>query len=169
MPIIRELSSEQQQQVEAYRELEHDMKHSVYFLSVEKPKHDIERYSDKYLQNDSGSNSAKIGSIQTNLTFFPMELYSVYNPNAGQPELYKKKSTFSPFNVAKFDELEKDEQQKQASADLEAEEEAEPVEEYDEEEFEAETDYNMSYFEPGDEYVDYDERGGGGDYDGDVF
>lgn len=154
------------------------MNNSVYYLTKDVSKKDIDRYSDKYKTDRQETSTVKISSIQTDLLFFPSELHSVYNPSLGIKLTQTKKVSFVPFNVGTFDELERQEEQiasleeSQGLAGGKGDEEEEivPAEEYNEEEFEEETDYNLSYFEPGDDYGDYDDGGrGGGDYDEGTF
>lgn len=124
---------------------------------------DIERYSDKYLDDSKKPSSvSKIHAIETNVALFPEELHSVYHPERAQK--VKKQIVPMGFNMLKFDDLQRiEEASEQLDDDKEPEEPEE--EDYNEEELEDETDYNHSYFDPGDNYGDYDEDGGGGDYE----
>lgn len=125
---------------------------------------EIDRYSDKYVSHlKAQDKKGNIHAVVTDLAFFPDELHSIYNHEAAlraqaQTKAQPQKATFLD-TLARLQALE------QNDACAEGEEgddpkklhdvEDEPV--YEEEELEDETDYNLSYFDNGEEYGDYDD------------
>jgi DNA-directed RNA polymerase III subunit RPC7 len=119
---------------------------------------EIDRYSDKYVSHlQAHDRRGKIHAIVTDLSFFPEELHTVYNAEKAQKMAKSqvvKQVSFTD-TLAKLKDLEGD--------DGDEEEEGAEVEEgedevvYEEEELEDETDYNVNYFDNGEEYGDYDD------------
>lgn len=139
---------------------------------------EIDRYSDKYVAHLRAQDKrGKIHAIVTDLSFFPEELHSAYNHEMAQRlhsrlKTQPKKATFLD-TLAQLRELERadgaaengggDEGEggggggggRGGDEDDEEEDEDEAV--YEEEELEDETDYNVSYFDNGEDGGDYDD------------
>ena len=129
----------------------------------------IDRYSDKYVAHlQQAERTGKIFAIDTDLSFFPEELQTVYDPEKARKlsSMPQNKAGLSFSDaLAKLKALEKTESEGKggaagAGSDEEENQEDEVV--YDEEEFEDETDYNFSYFDNGEDYGDYGDDGDDG-------
>lgn len=125
----------------------------------------FERYSDKYMTDQlAGDCKGKILAIDTCLSFFPEELHSIYNVERAQRVAKKLGGMSSRTRLgATFDEtlaklrsLEHRDQE-EGKATSEGEEDNEDKVVYEEEELEDETDYNLNYFDNGEDYGDYDD------------
>lgn len=125
----------------------------------------LERYSDKY---NYKPRREKLSAIPTAVSLLPEELQQISGlgtvssqlPSSSQQPL----KGFSYSNM--LAKLQEDEAADEGTSEQEPEAEGEADEEvYEEEELEDETDYNLSYFDNGEEYGEYydGEDGGGGE------
>lgn len=129
-----------------------------------KPKRDVERYTDKYQASEPKNNSIEWTPDWSRL---PKELcIKVRGPQKGKvrpPGKKKTKDTGKQEIIQKLETLEKKEAEGKSDEEEEkedenkkkkSEEDEEPEEEndYDEEDFEDETDYIMSYFDNGEDF-----------------
>lgn len=142
------------------------MRCSPFFLAPpDKSSLKIDRYSDKYLAHlKRAEGTGKILAITTDLSFFPEELHSVYDPEkakrmASRSQAVPQQPSFGDA-LAKLKDLESKESEAKDASDEDGEGEDEVV--YDEEEFEDETDYNLNYFDNGEDYGDYGDDGDDG-------
>lgn len=162
--------------VEMIQDIKKSFRSSPYFISLPSSltstkssaiKNDIERYSDRYIKKSSKDfDKNRISSIQTDLSCIPSELYEtrkVSNSFVGAASSTPTKRMLSETrkksileNLEKKISLDED-------GDLEGEEdekdedENDLEEQEDEDDLEDDTDYNMSYFENGDDYGDADD------------
>lgn len=131
---------------------------------------EIDRYSDRYLGNSAGGAEQRISSIQTTVSFLPDELQLMAGFGEGGVRVGKAAGTLATGKSVSFDKtlLKLDAMAKNEELNEEkirSEEDNENNDEdgsdgavFEEEDFEDDTDYNLSYFDNGEEY-------GGGDYD----
>lgn len=155
--------------VEMIQDIKKSFRSSPYFISLPSSskktnslaiKNDIERYSDRYIKKRSEDfDKNRISTIQTDLSCIPSELYENRKVSNSTPtkrilsETRKKSILESLEKKISLDEdveLEGEEDEKEDDEnDLEEQE--------DEDDLEDDTDYNMSYFENGDDYGDADD------------
>lgn len=139
------------------------MRRSPHYLTIVEKKRDIERYSDRYQL----SHQEAQGKWTPDWSRFPAELKErkAKRVRAGRPNLSAAKKKVKQEDVLKVieslektvgEEEEKDEDDKEEGEKKEGQEEEEE-EEYEEEELEEETDYNLTYFDNGEDYGDDDE------------
>ena len=100
--------------------------------------------------------------METDLSFFPEELHSVYSSSSTtqvKAASKAKKAVSIKDTLSQLEEIASKEEDKQEKDAEDEEEEADEEEAYEEEEeeFEDETDYNFSYFDNGEDYGDYDD------------
>ncbi|XP_061413962.1 DNA-directed RNA polymerase III subunit RPC7-like [Lethenteron reissneri] len=148
------------------QELRGAMKNLPYFIKPAERKKDIERYSDKYQSKGPADNAI---DWAPDWRLLPRELRiqvrkatkvkkAVVKTQLPKPEKSKKASETENLEMLKnLETLEQKEQQAPSDEDGAEEEEKEEGEEaeeevLDEEEFEEETDYVMSYFENGEDF-----------------
>jgi DNA-directed RNA polymerase III subunit RPC7 len=128
--------------------------------ALTKSGHDgIERYSDKY---EKRVRKEKLSAVPSPHHLFPDELVSCGNNNNSSAATATANKQFSFTSaIAKLQQAERDDHADPKDTADEESDGALPDEEvYEEEELEDETDYNLSYFDNGE---DYDEGGGGED------
>lgn len=129
---------------------------------------EIDRYSDKYSVSavQSAENREKLSNLETDLSFFPEELHSVYVPGLATGALSKASKVKKHISInealSHLDEIAMKEQDSANKEDEKGDndnedEEVEDENVYEEDEFEDETDYNFSYFDNGEDYGDYDD------------
>ena len=111
----------------------------------------------------------KIIAIKTDLAFLPEELHAIYNVEKAQKYAAanaRKQVSFSfGDTLAKLEKLDDEHH----PSEEKEEEEDEPQEDFeDEDDLEDDTDYNLSYFDNGEDYGGGDYDDGGGD-DGPVY
>lgn len=123
----------------------------------------LDRYADKYVTHLKASTTTnnqrgRIHTIQTDLSFFPEELQNVYNPERASKSTKPGGPRQPSFldTLAKLKDLERQDDEKQPPSKGDDEPDADQVV-YEEEELEDETDYNLTYFDNGDDYGDYDD------------
>lgn len=123
----------------------------------------VDRYSDQYRTVNT---EVKISSLGLDTSEFPEELHSVVIPN--YPSVKKRVKEGMSFGevLAKLSNSKDEENTEEKEVVDDDDEIKEDDEEIFEEEDEEDNDYCQSYFDAGDDYVDYD--GGGGD-DGPEF
>lgn len=107
--------------------------------------------------------------METDLSFFPDELHSVYVPGLASGALAKASKAKKPVvslneTLSHLDEIAMKEEEQDGSAAKEEDKNGDEEDEenddeavYEDEEFEDETDYNFSYFDNGEDYGDYDD------------
>lgn len=141
------------------------MKTLPFYVRPAAPKKDVERYSDKYQNNEPTDNTIEWNPDWKRL---PKELrIRVRKPQRVDPSLSveapmgpkpsKKGRADKEEIILKLETLEKKEDEvssdeEEGEKKKQEEEVQEGEEEYDEEEFEEETDYIMSYFDNGEEF-----------------
>lgn len=156
------------------------LKLSASFRPLKSDKAKIDRYSDKYLShlNSLKDRKESLSSIKTNLDFFPDELHSVYGFSGTLEgnKIKRQKSSSSSLSVSfnetisQLDHLAQKESTAEDASDEDGAERGEKNEdgedvdgvegEIEDEEFEDDTDYNVSYFDNGDDFNgDYDDNG----------
>jgi len=114
----------------------------------------------------------RLNTLDIDLSFFPEELHSVYGSTSSSKKPARstadRKVTFTD-TLARLQELESQEASR-PKTDKDDEETANADEEEveEEEELEDDTDYNLNYFDNGEDYGDYD-GGGVGDGEGPVY
>nr|XP_032823315.1 DNA-directed RNA polymerase III subunit RPC7-like isoform X1 [Petromyzon marinus] len=150
------------------QELRGAMKNLPYFIKPAERKKDIERYSDKYQSKGPADNAIDWAPdwrllprelrIQVRKATKATREKAVVKTQVPKPEKSKKASESENLEMLKnLETLEQKEQQAPSDEDGAEEEEKEEGEEaeeevLDEEEFEEETDYVMSYFENGEDF-----------------
>jgi hypothetical protein len=144
--------------------LDNLFKLSPYYLTPTNTKQNepvVDRYSDRYR---TVNNEVKLSSLGLDTNDFPEELHSVIIPNYSSIKKRVKEGMSFGDALAKLS-TSKEEENTEEKEDVDEEikeDEEEPFEEEDEED----NDYCQSYFDAGDDYVDYD---GGGGEDGPEF
>lgn len=110
----------------------------------------VERYSDRY---NAPLKKEKLYQISCPIDLFPAEL--IGDRMDGKMERVASKFSFAAA-LAKLDDIKEQPEEEETEDEQEIDEEH-----YEEEELEDETDYNLSYFDNGEEYGDYDGDDGG--------
>ena len=140
--------------------LRNSMVESFAYIRAPSVKRDIARYSDKYrICNNHGSHRALLQNIPNWFNRLPTELHLKKTSRAGKK---KSKKTEKAINLDVLDSKEKEELAGGVTSD-EEEEGKEDEEEYDDEDEEGEGDYQLTYFDPGDNF-EGDEDDNLGDY-----
>ncbi|KAM9243621.1 DNA-directed RNA polymerase III subunit RPC7-like isoform 2-T2 [Dugong dugon] len=140
------------------QELRGAMRQLPYFIRPAVPKRDVERYSDKYQMSGPIDNAIDWNpdwrrlprELKIRVRKLQKERTTILLPKRPPKTPEDKEET-----IQKLETLEKKEEEVTSEEDEEKgeeEEKEEEEEEYDEEEHEEETDYIMSYFDPGEDF-----------------
>lgn len=158
-PLPLQIGEEAEYMLALKQEFRGTMKTLPFYIRPAAPKKDVERYSDKYQNNDSAD---KTTEWNPDWKCLPKELrVHVKRPLSEKRSAVPKQSKGPKVDkdiIHKLETLEKKEEEvssgeEEGEKKKTEEEEAEGgEEEYDEEEFEEETDYIMSYFDNGEEF-----------------
>ncbi|NWV12722.1 RPC7 polymerase, partial [Ptilonorhynchus violaceus] len=154
-PVPLKTGEEEDYMLALKQDLRGTMKKMPYFLTVEEEHQAIERYSQKYQDNDKEQETWTPDWRRLPREIKPKKA----NKKGAKPKKAKNSELKSNLDVIKkIEELEKKDEEEEKSEDekdkrkdKEGEDDEEP-EEYDEEEHEEENDYISSYFEDGDDF-----------------
>lgn len=155
--------------------LDSKMRTSSFFRPIKSTQNKIDRYSDKYLSHiaSAADRRERLNTINTDLSFFPEELHVVYAADrklsstsssmAGAKRSVSFKETLSHLDaIAQKEETAGDDGEDKPKKEGGEDDQDDDLEvDFEDEEFEDDTDYNLSYFDNGeDNGGDYDEGGG---------
>eukprot|EP01135_Chromosphaera_perkinsii_P002996 Nk52_evm18s232 gene=Nk52_evmTU18s232 len=156
---------------------------SMYFIPCQTQKNDVERYSDRYKGEDSGNKRRMLLCYSSSLRekYFPSELVAAaeqggykrkLSSRRFEPTIKRRSTNFSKTSVISestedirqnLEKLEKKETTKSANQKQNQNQQNDPDDEvleddyYDEEEVEEGTDYNLSYFDNGEDFIGEDD------------
>ncbi|KAK7116082.1 hypothetical protein V1264_001827 [Littorina saxatilis] len=152
--------------IELKQEFLEKFRQSPFYLTMDEKKHEIERYSDRYQSNQQEQKEKWV----PDWSMFPAELKPKKRKaqSTGRPNLKAARRTLGTDDVlSKLENLEKstlaenagneegdEEEEEKEEEDREGDEE----EENDEGDEEEETDYNVNYFDNGENYGDDDDE-----------
>lgn len=174
MPQPRDaISRDEVRWCELHREIDARFKSSSYYLRASSTipglgKKALEKYSDKYAADTSTLVAAKVGGIDTDVSFFPEELHACLGSKSSHGVISQAKRkqtvsiTFEEQLLAKLHSLESLDAKEHLGSAQERGGDEEEEEEFvvEEDEFEDDNDYTNAYYDDGDAYGD---DGGGGD------
>ncbi|KAJ1654390.1 hypothetical protein IWQ61_005675 [Dispira simplex] len=162
LPARRQPNSQEQECLKFYRAYLTTLKDSPFYLDLPPPPKAIERYSDKYLQNNQQKSRGGLAANKLDIGFFPDELYSVVDRKKAQGGALLKKRRNIKVDLSALDGIEHDSDPENEEGKVAGVEDDE-LEDFEEEEEDEEAghDYNETYFNNGEDDDVEDDDGDG--------